>query len=173
MSAGEQRYSAQTTRIWASSFFLHNSKQPLSVITPTFWKTFCFCYFSFSSPSCFHTSSVTPQYVEMLSEGCNLHSAGSKVLGKSGELLEDDCLKHPPPESNRQPRKSRQGARWNCSARPGVKIILLSVLRLDGRHVVFGNVTAGMEVVKKVESYGSRSGRTSKTISVTDCGELP
>lgn len=43
MSAGEQRYSVQTTRIWASSFFLHNSKGLLSVITPTFWKTFCFC----------------------------------------------------------------------------------------------------------------------------------
>ncbi|XP_075884316.1 peptidyl-prolyl cis-trans isomerase F, mitochondrial [Nelusetta ayraudi] len=44
---------------------------------------------------------------------------------------------------------------------------------LDGRHVVFGSVTAGLDVVKKVESYGSRSGRTSKTISITDCGELP
>lgn len=44
--------------------------------------------------------------------------------------------------------------------------------RLDGRHVVFGSVTEGMEVVKKVESYGSRSGRTSKRITITDCGEL-
>lgn len=168
MSAGEQTDSVQTTRIWARSFFLHNSNQLLSVITPTFWKTFCFCNF-FPSPSCFHMSSVTPQYVEMPSEGCNLPSAGSRVPGKSGGLLEDDCLRHPPPESNQQPRKSRQ----DCSGCPGVKIILLSVLRLDGRHVVFGSVTAGMDVVKKVESYGSRSGRTSKTISITDCGELP
>ena len=44
--------------------------------------------------------------------------------------------------------------------------------RLDGRHVVFGSVKEGMDVVKKVESYGSRSGRTSKRISITDCGEL-
>jgi len=43
---------------------------------------------------------------------------------------------------------------------------------LDGRHVVFGNVTDGMDVVKKVESFGSRSGRTSKRITITDCGEL-
>jgi len=43
---------------------------------------------------------------------------------------------------------------------------------LDGRHVVFGNVTDGMDVVKKVEAFGSRSGRTSKRITITDCGEL-
>jgi peptidyl-prolyl isomerase F (cyclophilin D) len=43
---------------------------------------------------------------------------------------------------------------------------------LDGRHVVFGKVVEGMDVVKKVESYGSRSGKTSKTITVDDCGEL-
>ncbi|XP_029932933.1 peptidyl-prolyl cis-trans isomerase F, mitochondrial [Myripristis murdjan] len=43
---------------------------------------------------------------------------------------------------------------------------------LDGRHVVFGSVKEGMDVVKKVESFGSRSGRTSKRITITDCGEL-
>ncbi|KAF4084696.1 hypothetical protein AMELA_G00109010 [Ameiurus melas] len=43
---------------------------------------------------------------------------------------------------------------------------------LDGKHVVFGSVKEGMEVVKKVEAFGSRSGKTSKRIIVTDCGEL-
>lgn len=43
---------------------------------------------------------------------------------------------------------------------------------LDGRHVVFGSVKEGLDVVKKVESFGSRSGRTSKRITITDCGEL-
>jgi peptidyl-prolyl cis-trans isomerase A (cyclophilin A) len=44
---------------------------------------------------------------------------------------------------------------------------------LDGRHVVFGRVTDGMDVVKAVEALGSSSGKTSKKITVADCGELP
>ena len=43
---------------------------------------------------------------------------------------------------------------------------------LDGHHVVFGKVVEGMDVVKKVESLGSPSGRTSAKIVVADCGEL-
>ncbi|NNE92356.1 MAG: peptidylprolyl isomerase [Verrucomicrobiales bacterium] len=43
---------------------------------------------------------------------------------------------------------------------------------LDGKHVVFGKVVDGMDVVEKVESYGSRSGATSAKIVVADCGEL-
>ncbi|KAK2866789.1 hypothetical protein Q7C36_002845 [Tachysurus vachellii] len=43
---------------------------------------------------------------------------------------------------------------------------------LDGKHVVFGSVKEGMEVVKKVEAFGSRSGKTSKRIIISDCGEI-
>merc|ERR1711956_102255 len=42
---------------------------------------------------------------------------------------------------------------------------------LDGKHVVFGQVVEGMDVVKKVESFGSQSGKTSKKIVVVDCGQ--
>ncbi|XP_049830845.1 peptidyl-prolyl cis-trans isomerase [Schistocerca gregaria] len=43
---------------------------------------------------------------------------------------------------------------------------------LDNRHVVFGSVVEGMDVVKKIESFGSQSGKTSKKIVVNDCGQL-
>jgi cyclophilin family peptidyl-prolyl cis-trans isomerase len=43
---------------------------------------------------------------------------------------------------------------------------------LDGRHVVFGAVVEGMDVVKKMESLGTDSGRTRAKIAIADCGQL-
>ncbi|KAL5279901.1 Cyp1 family protein [Megaselia abdita] len=43
---------------------------------------------------------------------------------------------------------------------------------LDGRHVVFGKVVEGMDVVKRIEAFGSQSGKTSKKITVADSGQL-
>merc|ERR1719162_1215997 len=44
---------------------------------------------------------------------------------------------------------------------------------LDGKHVVFGRVIEGYEVVKTVEAVGSGEGKTSKKVMIADCGELP
>ncbi len=43
---------------------------------------------------------------------------------------------------------------------------------LDGKHVVFGRVTDGHNVVKTLEALGSASGKTSKRILISECGEL-
>ncbi len=40
---------------------------------------------------------------------------------------------------------------------------------LDGRHTVFGKVSEGKEVVKKVEAVGSGQGRPSKKVTITKC----
>jgi peptidylprolyl isomerase len=44
---------------------------------------------------------------------------------------------------------------------------------LDGRHVVFGEVLEGQSVVDAVEAIGDRSGTPSKTVTISDSGELP
>nr|AAQ24380.1 cyclophilin A [Branchiostoma belcheri tsingtauense] len=43
---------------------------------------------------------------------------------------------------------------------------------LDGKHVVFGSVVEGMDVVTKVESYGSGNGKTSAKIVIANSGQL-
>ena len=43
---------------------------------------------------------------------------------------------------------------------------------LDGRHTVFGQVLEGMDIVKKIEEYGSSSGTPSKKVTIVDSGEL-
>nr|6LXO_A Chain A, Peptidyl-prolyl cis-trans isomerase [Trichomonas vaginalis] len=43
---------------------------------------------------------------------------------------------------------------------------------LNGKHVVFGKVIEGMEIVKKIESLGSQSGTPKAKIIIADCGEI-
>jgi len=43
---------------------------------------------------------------------------------------------------------------------------------LDGKHVVFGIVTSGEEIVKRMEKLGSGSGKTRKRVVISDCGML-
>ena len=44
---------------------------------------------------------------------------------------------------------------------------------LDGKHVVFGEVASGGDIVKKMESKSlDQSGRTSGTITIRECGVL-
>lgn len=43
---------------------------------------------------------------------------------------------------------------------------------LDGKHVVFGKVIQGMDIVKKIEAVGSSGGSTSKKVVIAECGEL-
>ena len=43
---------------------------------------------------------------------------------------------------------------------------------LTGKHVVFGKVVEGMDVVKKMESCGSKSGKTKSAVAIANCGQL-
>lgn len=43
---------------------------------------------------------------------------------------------------------------------------------LDGKHVVFGEVIEGYDVVEKIENEGTNSGQTRSKIVIEECGEL-
>jgi len=43
---------------------------------------------------------------------------------------------------------------------------------LDGKHVVFGKVVKGADIVDKLEAVGSGGGATRKPVVVADCGEI-
>jgi len=44
---------------------------------------------------------------------------------------------------------------------------------LDGKHVVFGEVLEGMDVVYKIEGIGSPSGSPMKPVVILKSGEIP
>jgi cyclophilin family peptidyl-prolyl cis-trans isomerase len=43
---------------------------------------------------------------------------------------------------------------------------------LNGKHVVFGKVTAGLDVLMAIERQGSSSGKTKCRIEITNSGEI-
>ncbi|HEY9877206.1 MAG TPA: peptidylprolyl isomerase [Leptolyngbyaceae cyanobacterium] len=43
---------------------------------------------------------------------------------------------------------------------------------LDGKHVVFGSVVEGMDVVQAIEQVGTPNGKPRQTVAIADCGQL-
>jgi peptidylprolyl isomerase len=44
--------------------------------------------------------------------------------------------------------------------------------RLDGKHVVFGKIVSGIDVLNSIESCGSMNGKPKHSVIVSDCGVL-
>lgn len=114
--------------------------------------------------SIFHR--VIPGFMCQGGDFTNFNGTGGMSI--YGEKFEDEnfTLKHTGP-----------GILSMANAGPGTNgsqffICTAKTSHLDNRHVVFGSVVEGMDVIKKVESYGSGSGATSAKIVVTDSGQL-
>eukprot|EP00210_Caulerpa_lentillifera_P000665 g642.t1 len=80
-------------------------------------------------------------------------------------------------DENFKIKHTRAGLLSMANAGPGTNgsqffITTVETAWLDGRHVVFGEVLEGMDVVLKVEAEGSGSGKPKKTVTIVDSGEI-
>ncbi|XP_055242866.2 peptidyl-prolyl cis-trans isomerase A-like [Gorilla gorilla gorilla] len=114
--------------------------------------------------SCFHR--ITPGF--MCQGGDFTHYNGTSGKSIYGEKFDDEnfILKHTGPGifSMANAGPNTNGSQFcNCTAKTAW---------LDGMHVVLGKVKEGMNIAEAMERFGSRNGKTSKKITIADCGQL-
>ena len=93
--------------------------------------------------------------------------------GMGGESIYGETFK----DENFKLRHTAAGTLSMANAGPDTNgsqffICTVETAWLDGRHVVFGKVVEGLDVMKQIEAAGSQSGTPSMTVKIVDSGEL-
>ena len=114
--------------------------------------------------STFHR--VIPQF--MLQGGDFTNHNGTGGISIYGEKFEDE---------NFVKKHDRPGLLSMANACPNTNgsqffVTTVPCAWLDGKHVVFGEVVEGMDVVKKIETVGSQTGKPSRPVVIETCGQI-